>query len=149
MAHEPGEIITLAASAARTTGASGTGVDLRDGHWMPKRIKCVLADTAHATDAGDTLDVYIDTSWDGTTWINAGHFTQIAGNASPTGGPKETITLSVEGTPGTAAVAVSSDAAAGAVRPGELWRYLRARWAIADSGDGNSSHTFSVIAQVF
>ena len=47
--------------------------------------------------------------------------------------------------PGTATFNVTSDAAAGAVRPAVHAPYLRARWAVVDSGDGNSSHTFSVV----
>ena len=44
--------------------------------------------TAAATAAGDILDVYVDTSFDGaTTWVNLGRFTRVLGN----GGVKKFI----------------------------------------------------------
>ncbi len=132
------KLFTLAASAARTMGANGAALD-GVGHF--KRFIFVLNITASATDAGDTLDVYIDWSIDGgTTWLNGGHFTQQAGN----GAAAKAFMVFDPSNPGTSAIAVTSDAASGAVRPGLFGTSVRARWAIADSGNGNSSHTFSV-----
>ncbi len=133
-----GEAITLAASAARTAGANGTAVFLGGER---QRFVFLLSVTASATDAGDTLDVYIDWSLDNVTWLNGGHFGQQAGNGAA---KKEWMTFDPTN-PGTSSIAVTSDAAAGAVRPGVLGPYVRARWAIADSGDANQSHTFSVV----
>ena len=133
-----GELITLAASAARTVGANGDWVYVGGER---HRLIVVLKTTASATDAGDTLDVFVDTSLDGTNSIgNCVHFAQQAGN----GAAKTEIAVLDAVTPGTTTIAITSDAAAGVVRPALFGAYYRARWAIVDSGNGNSSHTFSV-----
>jgi hypothetical protein len=135
-----GETITLAALAARTAGANGDAVFLGGER---RRFVIVNAITASATDAADTLDVYVDFSLDNVTWYNAVHFTQQAGN----GAARTQFAVLDPSNPGTAAVTVTSDAAAGAVRPALFGPYIRARWAIVDGGgNANSSHTFSVIA---
>lgn len=137
-AQAHGEAVTLLGSAARTASASGTAVAV--GRFS--RLMILLNITASATDAGDTLDVYVDASPDGgTTWINAIHFTQQAGN----GAAGKYWAVLDPTSPGTAPVAVTSDAGSGAVRPTVFGGHLRVRWAIADSGNGNSSHTFSVV----
>ena len=133
-----GETITLAASAARTAGANGTAVQINGER---RRFVIVNRITASATDAGDTLDVYVDFSLDGTVWYNAAHFTQQAGN----GAARTEYAVLDPSNPGTSVINVTADAAAAAVRPALFGPYMRARWAIVDSGDGNSSHTFSVI----
>lgn len=134
-----GETITLAASAARTAGANGTAVNIAGER---RRFVIVNAITNSDTDAGDTLDVYVDFSLDGTTWYNAVHFTQQSG----AGAARTEYAVLDPANPGTSVINVTTDAAAAAVRPALFGPYMRARWAIADSGDGNSSHTFSVIA---
>lgn len=133
-----GESITLAASAARTASANGTAVYIGGER---RRFIFICSITASATDAGDTLDVYIDWSLDNSTFYNGGHFTQQAGN----GAAAKMFMVFDPSNPGTSVIAVTSDAASGAVRPGLFGPYVRARWAIADSGDANSSHTFSVL----
>lgn len=133
-----GELITLAASAARTSGANGDWIFV-GGERQRFIILCDI--TASATDAGDTLDVYIDVSFDGTNSAgNAVHFTQQAGN----GAARKEFAILDPANPGTSVINVTSDAAAAAVRPALFGPYFRARWAIADSGDANQSHTFSV-----
>ena len=134
-----GETITLAASAARTAGANGTAVYVGGER---RRFIIVNAITNSDTDAGDTLDVYVDCSLDNTTWYNAVHFTQQAGN----GAARTEYAVLDPSNPGTSVINVTTDAAAAAVRPGLFGPYMRARWAIVDSGDANQTHTFSVIA---
>lgn len=137
-----GTTYTLAASGARTSGANGTAQTV-DG-W--RRAICLLNITASAHEAGDTLDVYVDISPDaGTTWINAIHFTQQAGN----GAAKKEVAILDPSNPGTSVIVVTSDAASAAVRPAVWGNQIRARWAIADSGDADQSHTFSVTAFVW
>lgn len=133
-----GRALTLAASAARTAGANGSAVAMHD----VSRLLVLLDITASATDAGDTLDVYVDVSPDNATWLNAIHFTQQAGNGAAC---KQFAVLDATN-PGATVTDVTSDAAAGAVRPGLFGAYVRARWAIADVGGDDASHTFSVTA---
>lgn len=134
-----GELITLAASAARTTGANGTAVTGLG--WRNRYI--ILLDVTNAdTDAGDTLDVYIDVSLDGTTWLNAAHFTQVIG----TDAARKEFAVLDPSAPGTSVINVTSDAAAAAVRPALFGPQMRARWAIVDAGAANVSFTFSVVA---
>jgi hypothetical protein len=135
-----GETITLAALAARTAGANGDAVFLGGER---RRFVIVNAITASATDAADTLDVYVDFSLDNVTWYNAVHFTQQAGN----GAARTEYAVLDPSNPGTSVVNVTADANAAAVRPSLFGPYIRARWAIVDGGgNANSSHTFSVIA---
>jgi hypothetical protein len=133
-----GMALTLAASAARTAGGNGTAVGGLGGF---RRFVFLLSITASAADAGDTLDVYVDASLDEATWVNAVHFTQQAGD----GAARKEVAVLDPSNPGTSVVNVTSDAASGAVRPAVWGPYLRARWAIADSGNGDSSHTFSLV----
>jgi hypothetical protein len=133
-----GETITLAASAARTASANGTAVYVGGER---KRFIVVNRITASLTDAGDTLDVYVDVSLDNNIWHNAIHFTQQAGN----GAARTEYAVLDPSNPGTSVINVTADAAAAAVRPALFGPYMRARWAIVDSGDANQSHTFSVI----
>jgi hypothetical protein len=101
----------------------------------------VLCDiTASLTAAGDTLDVYVDVLGpDGVTWINAIHFTQQAGNGAA---KKMWAILTAAGTPGTAVVDVTTDAASGVVRPYLYGAQMRARWTQVQVTDVR--HTFSV-----
>lgn len=133
---------TLAASAARTASASEAAVHV-GGLW--RRAELVFDVTASATDAGDTLDVYVDISPDsGTTWVNAVHFAQQAGN----GAAKTEIAILDPSNPGVATINVTADAAAGAVRPSVIGRTFRARSVLVDGGGANTSHTFSVKAYI-
>jgi hypothetical protein len=132
---------TLAASAARTASANGTAAFIGG---FAKRVLVMLDVTASATAAGDTLDVYVDVSPDGTKWLNAAHFGQQAGN----GAAKTEFAILDSTNPGTGTIVSTSDAAASAVRPGAWGKYIRARWALVDGGGGDTSHTFSVKAYV-
>lgn len=135
-----GQVVTLAASAARTTSANGTALEV--GGWNAVVILCDI--TVSGGNAGDTLDVFIDAlAPDGATWLNAGHFTQQAGNGAAR---KEFMTLD-HASPGTAVINVTTDAAAAAVRPALFGSQIRARWAIVDGG-GAHTHTFAITAYV-
>jgi len=135
---EQGELVTLADSSARTSGGNGGWVAV---HGERVQFSWVLDITSSATDAGDTLDVYIDVSFDGVNSAgNVVHFTQQAGNGSAA---KELAIVGASAT-STGTTVITSDASAATVRQGFTGPYWRARWAIADSGDANSSHTFSV-----
>src|SRR3989304_1986963 len=124
-----GEDFTLAASAARTVvaGATGTPVVFNGGR---RRFVVLLDITASATEAGDTLDVYVDVLI-GATWINAVHFTQQAGD----GAAKKEFAILDPAAPGTAVINVTTDASSGVVRPAAFGSQVRARWT---GGGGNA-----------
>lgn len=132
--------IVLAASAARTTGASGTAVFI--GQWW-KRLVVVLDVTASATAAGDTGDFFVDVSPDGSKWLNAVHFAQQAGNGAA---KTEIAILDASGAPGAVTILTTSDCGAGVTRAAAWGKYARARWALVDAGGADTSHTFSVKA---
>lgn len=132
-----GELITLAASAERTV--DGTATAITGLGWRNRYI--VLVDvTALGSVAGDTLDIYIDVSLDGTTWLNAIHGTQRLGN----GAAAKEFAILDPSNPGTSTINVTSDAAAGAVRPALFGPQMRARWVIVNGG-GTHAFTFAVL----
>jgi hypothetical protein len=135
-------IQTLRASAAQAVAGTVTGsvVSLQQAF---KELNVQLIVSAAGTDVGDTLDVYVDTSFDGgTTFVNIGHFTQVLGN----GGAKTFVMSFCNANPGASAVVnVTSDAAAGATRQIGFGSQLRYRGVMVD-GDANGSFTYSVSA---
>lgn len=93
--------------------------------------------TAAATEAGDTLDVFIDLSLDLVTWFNGIHFTQMLGN----GGAKTFVAQLTHPTAAVADINVTSDAAANAVR--NLWApHVRVGWNNTDA-NANTNAIFS------
>ncbi len=104
----------------------------------------VLDVTAAATEATDTLDVYVDISLDdGSTWINAVHFMQIVGNL-PNGMAKHIAQL--EYLFGNAVIDITNDAPAGQVRPIGIGTSIRYRGVVADPDGGPASFTYSLQA---
>ena len=81
------KIVTLRASAEIATATTENGAAIKlQRHYTEMVV--TLDVTAAATAAGDILDVYVDTSFDGgTTWVNLGRFTRVLGN----GGAKKFI----------------------------------------------------------
>lgn len=139
----PGEQITLAASAARTAtaGANGTAYVINGERTA---IGVLVSYTAITHEAADTIDVYIDfLGPDGATWLNAVHFTQQHGDHVA---PIREYVLLIPNAGTAAPTVVTSDAAAGVVRPEVFGSQIRARWVIVDSGDADASFTFSVYA---
>jgi hypothetical protein len=133
-------MLTLAAAGTVQAGATtvnGTVQSFREA-WREATV--LLKVTAAATLAGDTLDVYVDTTYDGgLTFINLGHFTQVLGN----GGAKTiAMTLRNDSPGATDTVDVSADAVAGATRLLGMGGALRYR-AISV---GTGSFTFGVSA---
>ena len=134
--------IELIASAEHTVEANALG-DVSDmGDWDSMLV--LLDITASATEANDTLDVFIDVSFDNVTWFNAIHFTQQAGNGSA---KKEIAAINAGWYP-TAPVDITADASSGAVRPGLLGQYVRVRSTVVRDSGTNEAHTFSVQAYV-
>lgn len=137
---DQGELITLKASGAvtETAGTNGTSVYIGGER---RRYIFLLNVTAAATEVGDTLDVYVDWSFDNSTYINGGHFTQVLGN----GGVKKYYMVFDPSAPGTSVIDATSDAASAAVRPALFGPYVRTRYVVVEANaNANSSFTFSV-----
>lgn len=114
------------------------GIVLGDNY---KQLIAVLDLTAAATDVGDTLDVYLDTSFDGgASFVNIGHFTQMLGN----GGAKKFI-MSFKAAPIAASNCVSftADQAASAALQIGFGDRLRYRATTVDA-NANASFTYSL-----
>ena len=140
------KVETLRASAAQTpgtaTGIAGAGLIKFDKPWRELVVQVNV--TAAATDVGDTLDVYIDTSYDGgSTWLNIMHFTQVLGN----GGAKRYI-MACKGAPvaSSNAVLASSDQSAGNALQFPLGDRIRYRGVVANAGTEDASFTYTVTA---
>lgn len=136
------KIVSLRDSAAQATAGTVTGTAVVLDQRFDQLV-ATLSVSAAGTDAGDTLDVYVDTSFDaGTTYVNIGHFTQVLGN----GGAKTFILAIKNDNPGASAVFnVSTDAAAGVTRQIGIGDRIRYRGVMVD-GDANGSFTYSVKA---
>lgn len=132
------ENVSLAPSAARTE--SSAGLDAVSGFGRCRAAEFQLNVTAAATDAGDTLDVFVQTTIDGVNWIDIAHFTQVLGN----GGAKRFI-AKVSGELAETMFEVGSALAAGSVR-NVLGDQYRVRYDVVDAGTDNASFTFSVAA---
>lgn len=120
---------------------SGLGYKLQQKY---SELVVVLDVTAAATDAGDTLDVYVDTSFDGgSSFVNIGHFTQVVGN----GGAKKYI-MSFKANPIAASncVAFGTDQSASAALQIGFGDRLRIRTVSVDASTANISFTYSVKA---
>lgn len=137
------EARTLLASTASTATGTGSQVDdlwqLGGQHAHVAALALVLDVTAAATDAGDTLDVYVQTQLDGTNWADVARFTQVLGN----GGAKRFFKKLSRGAAMTEFEnATGLGAAAQRDLLGAQWRV---RWVITDAGTDDAAFTFSVI----
>jgi hypothetical protein len=135
------------ATVTTATGAIALGVNGLAAYTPPLIFGAAEFDlnlTAAATDAADTLDVYVDTSMDGgTTWINIVHFTQLLGNG---GAKRETMAINPRGNVGTAPTVTAADLAAAGVRH-LLGSQYRVRYAQVDA-NANAVFTFTVKMRV-
>lgn len=138
-------ITTLRASSARTIAAgatvSGEAVKLQENY---EQLVVTLDVTIAATAAGDTLDVFIDTSFDGgTTWVNIGKFTQVLGN----GGAKKFL-MSFKSNPiaSSNVVPIGTDQTAGNALQIGFGDRIRYRDALTDATTQDASFTYSVSA---
>lgn len=119
----------------------GLGYDIAGDGGVYKELTAILNLTAAATDAGDTLDVYLDTSYDnGATWVNLGHFTQCLGN----GGAKKYVLTICPTNPGTSVIDVSADASAGAQRQIGFGTRFRYRSVVVDASTQNVSFNYTL-----
>lgn len=128
---------TVKASSTETANGNSSSVRLPNA---PNGMAFVLDVTSAGTDAGDTLDVKVQTKLDGSNWVDVVAFSQITGD----GGAKRYVGK-VTGGQSESMFEDSSSLAAGSVR-NLLGDAFRVSWTIADSGDGDQSFTFSVSA---
>ena len=135
------EPATILSSAARTE--SGTSSEYRMAPGL-KALFFLLDVTAAATDAGDSLNVYIQESPDGgTTWNDIASFAQFVGNSAAA---NQLAVINCEAAAENEIGATKDGAlAAGSVRQGPAASYLRAKYVIVDSGDGDQGFTFSIV----
>ena len=142
MTHYP-QTATLFAAATRAAAvANSAGASVEDTA-AAKRV-CILLDvSATAGVAGDVLDVFVDVLGpDGTTWLNAVHFPQVAGDAAAV---KHFAVLDPSA-PAATSFNVTADCAAGDTRP-YLWGLaLRGRYTLVDAGGHGQSVAFSLTA---
>ena len=134
----PAEISTILSSTTETESGTGSSASIITA-WCTSVI-FQLDVTAAATDAGDTLDVSVQTTIDGTNWFDVVAFTQVLGN----GGAKRHV-AKVNATANQATFEASASLSAGSERD-VLGAKFRAKWTIADAGTDNASFTFAVHA---
>lgn len=129
--------VVLSASAAKT--ATSTGTTAITGYGCYTSAVFELDVTAAATAAGDTLDVFIQTSVDGTNYVDIVAFTQVLGD----GGAKRYYAKVNSG------VALTMFENATALSAGVrniLGDKYRVRWVLVDATTDDASFTFSVTA---
>lgn len=99
--------------------------------------------TAAATEVGDLLDVYLDTSFDdGNTWVNLGRFTQVVGNG---GAVRYIMSLKANPVASGNVVSATADQAESAALQIGFGERLRYRATVTDATTaGNVSFTFSL-----
>ncbi len=125
--------------ASQTTTTTSAGTAAVKPPIAPNGIAFTLDVSAAATDAVDSLDVFVQTKLDGTNWVDVIHFTQVIGN----GGAKRFIAKLCS--PQAETMFNNASAlAAGSIR-NLLGDEYRVRWDIVDA-NANASFTFSVIA---
>lgn len=123
-------------SLAQRTATSGNS-DSFSSIW--KKAVFLLNVTAAAGDATDYLNVFIDVlAPDGATWLNAVHFTQVAGNSAAI---KHYAILDSTAVAATT-FDVTSDCTSGVTKPYIWGPTVRARYTLVATGDV----TFAVTA---
>jgi hypothetical protein len=121
--------VTLVDSVETTTAVVGATSDAKAFSFT--RACFLLNVTASGGHAGDVLDVYVDVLGpDATTWLNAIHFTQIAGNSAAI---KHWAILESSNTAATT-FDVTSDCNAGVTKPYLFGSKMRARWTMVNAG---------------
>lgn len=139
-------MITLLASAARTASGTDALANLPHPELLESAVFELVVSVA-ATEAGDTLDVYVQHSIDGgTTYDDVVHFTQVLGNG---GAKKFTAEWRADVLPDSELHAPADASLAAGVLQGPKGATWRLKWVIVDANANvNQSFTFAVHAQV-
>lgn len=138
------QTVILMASAIHLVEASNVGDVYYVGDY--ENLLVILATTDAKTDAGDTLDVKIDGSWDNVTFYNMGEFTQKAGNAANVTSEMMQFRAGAVVADPDALLVITADAGAAVTRPSMCPPFLRITDTVTETND--ASHTFSVKAYV-
>lgn len=134
---------TLFASAARTSVPLTASGDSAVFPGSIAGINLTFDCTAAANDAGDKLDVYVQTKPDGVNWLDVCRFVQVLGTS--TGIRKHAKILAA-----TASTEFGTSALSASQKRDVVGSEWRARYEItAAATTGNESFTFSVVAQPF
>lgn len=129
--------VLILASAARSATSDGTAEIVTSGLGGYAAAAFTLDVTAAATDAIDTLNVFVQTQLPSGEWLDIVHFTEVLGN----GGAK-THVGKVFANVAETMFETGAALAEGAVR-NILGEHYRVRYAIVDA-DSDASFTFSV-----
>ncbi len=139
------EAVTLLATKT-VTAAGTTNETAVAGLGGYRQIALALTVSGAADAAADTLDVYVDTSFDeGTTWFNVAHFTQFAGNTDVDPAVTKVLMLNSAADPGTDEIDTTTDCAAAKARPALFGDRLRVRHVVVKDA-ATVSFTFGVKA---
>lgn len=132
-----GQVFSLAAAAYTTVEANAVKATFDTQGYGLREVLAILDLDNADTDAGDTLDIFLDASIDGTLYYNFVHFTQIAGNTAAG------QYFAISGAQAAAEEAISSDVSAGGTPRTFLGRYIRVRHTLVDA-DANATFTYSL-----
>ena len=113
-----------------------------------KKAVFLLDVSATGGAAGDVLDVYVDVlapSAAGATWLNAVHFTQVAGNSAAI---KHFAVLDSTAVAATS-FNVTTDCASGVTKPYIWGPALRGRYTLVDAGSHGQDVTFSLYGHLY
>jgi hypothetical protein len=126
-------------SPSNSTAAATAGIKV--DHYSAIRVVATLQGAT-----GDTLDVYLQSSWDnGTTWFDIAHFAQLAAAAGAT---TKTVTFARE-QQSTTATAVGKDAspalAANTFLGGEFGGLVRAYFVPGASTSAGAAQTIYIL----
>lgn len=138
-------MVILQASGAQTVSGNSGALPAASHFEAIEGGILVLDVTSAGSVAGDTLDVYVQHSWDdGTSFDDFVHFTQVLGN----GGAKKFLAywLIYGGSPTTPLKAPQDGALAVGVQQGPVGNIWRVKWTIVNGG-GTHAFTFSVGVQ--
>lgn len=132
----------LFASAQRKTAVANSTGNRYSAIW--KKAVFLLDVTATGGAAGDVLDVYVDVLGpDGSTFINAVHFTQVAGNSAAI---KHYAVLDSTAVAATT-FNVTTDCTSGVTKPYIWGPVVRGRYTLTNGGGGTQDVTFSLTGQ--
>jgi hypothetical protein len=126
--------VELLASTTVTATSTGSAIAVPEGTIA---VNIQVDVTALATDAGDHLDVYLQTTFDGTNWTDIARITQQDGNGSAS---RNYHSITAYGVTTYENASALGEAAGRDI----LGHQVRVRYVVTDAGTDDASFTFSV-----